>query len=121
MMRIILISIGLVSVGLGTVGVFVPVLPTTPFLLLAAACFAKSSKRFHTWLLTHPVFGRMIRDYMEKRGMLLKTKIVTLSLLWVTISGTVLFAVSQAAVRIALFTIAALVTIHVSMLRTLKE
>lgn len=121
MKRIILISIGLISVALGTLGIFLPLLPTTPFLLLAAACFAKSSKKFHSLLLNHRVFGKIIRDYSEKRGLPLKTKITTLILLWLTISTTAIFAVNLLVVRIVLFGMAAVVTILIATLRTLKE
>lgn len=121
MMRIVLISIGLISVALGVLGIFLPLLPTTPFLLLAAACFAKSSKRFHSRLLSHRIFGKIIRDYSEKRGLPLKTKITTLILLWITISATAIFAVNLLVVRIVLFGIAAAITIHIATLRTLKE
>jgi len=121
MMRIILISIGLISVALGTLGIFLPLLPTTPFLLLAAACFAKSSKRFHHWLLNHRIFGKIIRDYSEERGLPLKIKITMLIFLWLTISTTAIFAVDLLAVRIVLFGIAVAVTIHIATLRTLRE
>ncbi len=87
--RVALIAIGIICVALGVVGMFVPVLPTTPFLLLAAACFARSSERFSRWLLTNRWCGEYIRNYREGRGMLLGQKILTLLLLWLTIGGTV--------------------------------
>lgn len=61
--RILWLCTGLVSVGLGVLGVFLPLLPTTPFILLAAFCFARSSQRCHDWLLDHRVFGPMIADW----------------------------------------------------------
>lgn len=64
-MRWIWLTLGGVFLGLGLVGVLLPVLPTTPFLLLAAGCFAKSSPRLHRWLLAHPVFGPPIRNWEE--------------------------------------------------------
>lgn len=67
-MRYMWIGLGLLAVGLGVLGLALPLLPTTPFMLLAAACFAKSSPRLHDWLLTHRVFGPTIRDWRDHRA-----------------------------------------------------
>lgn len=66
-MRILLIIGGWIAVFLGTIGILLPVLPTTPFLLVAAWCFARSSERFHNWLLGNRLFGPIIRDWQENR------------------------------------------------------
>lgn len=68
-MRWLYLVAGIVSLALGVVGIFVPVLPTTPFVLLAAACFARSSPRFHEWLLRHRVMGPIIREWEAHRAM----------------------------------------------------
>ena len=68
MLRYVLLAIGWLSVALGVIGIFLPVLPTTPFLLLAAACFARSSPRFYQWLVEHPRLGPWIRDYLDGNG-----------------------------------------------------
>lgn len=64
--RALLLSAGFVSLAVGILGIFLPLLPTTPFLLLSAACFARSSERFHRWLLGHPRLGPPIRDWQER-------------------------------------------------------
>lgn len=65
-MRFIWAALGLLSVGLGMLGVVLPLLPTVPFMLLAAFCFARSSERLHNWLLSHPQFGPSITDWQER-------------------------------------------------------
>jgi uncharacterized membrane protein YbaN (DUF454 family) len=72
--RILLIITGTLFVGLGIVGIFIPVLPTTPFLLLAAACYARSSRKFHEWLLNNRWFGDYIRNYLQGKGFPKKVK-----------------------------------------------
>ena len=74
----LLITLGLVLVGVAFLGIFLPVLPTTPLLLLALACFAKSSDKFHNWLLTHKTFGPFIRQWHETRSMSRKAKVYAL-------------------------------------------
>jgi uncharacterized protein len=64
--RIILLLIGLISLALGVIGIFLPIMPTVPFLLLAAVCFANASERLHNWLLSHPIFGPPIQDWNER-------------------------------------------------------
>lgn len=86
--RTVLLVVGFLSLGLGIVGAFLPLLPTTPFVLLAAACFAKSSPKFQAWLLSHKTFGPAIRNWREKGALSLKTKIVA------TISIAISFAVT---------------------------
>jgi hypothetical protein len=117
----ILIVAGTLFVGLGVIGIFLPVLPTTPFLLLAAACYAKSSRRFYCWLLNNRWFGVYIKNYRQKKGMPLKIKIFTVVLLWLTILVSVIFAVQSLAVRIILIIIAFGVSLHILSIKTLKE
>ena len=114
-----LITVGIISVGLGLLGVFVPVLPTTPFLLLAAGCFMRSSQRLYDWLIHHKWFGEYIRNYREYRAIPLRAKVVTLVLLWSVIGTTALFAVTLWWVRVLLGVVAVGVTLHLLHLKTL--
>lgn len=84
--RYVLLGTGWASVALGVIGIFLPVLPTTPFLLLAAACFARSSRRFYEWLVDHPRLGPWIRDYLDGEGIPLKGKVYAIGLMWASIA-----------------------------------
>jgi uncharacterized membrane protein YbaN (DUF454 family) len=112
---------GVIALGLGVVGLFVPLLPTTPFLLLAAACFFRSSDRLYTWLIHHRWFGAYIRHYREYGAITLRAKVVTLLLLWSVIGYTALAVVSAWWVRALLGVIAIGVTIHIVHLKTLTR
>lgn len=112
---------GAVFLILGGVGVFLPVLPTTPFLLLSAACYYKSSKRMHHWMLNNRWFGNYLKNHAEGRGISWKAKLFTTSLLWTLIIYSVFFAVNNIIVQIVLLSIAISVTVHLIKLPTLKE
>lgn len=120
-LRALLIAAGSVSLALAAVGIFIPFLPTTPFLLLSAACYARSSARLYTWLIGHRIFGRYIRSWREHRAIPLHAKIVLLSLLWLSIGATSVFATSKPAVRIILAGIAVGVTIVILKVRTMRD
>jgi hypothetical protein len=119
--KLLLMIAGTIFVGLGVIGIFLPVIPATPFLLLAAACYARSSRRFYCWLLNNRWFGVYIKNYRQKKGMPLKVKILTVALLWLTILISVIFAVQSLALRIVLIIIAIGVSVHLLSLKTLKE
>ncbi|MGB0898126.1 MAG: YbaN family protein [Psychrobium sp.] len=104
--RVLLIIAGWVAVILAVIGIVLPLLPTTPFLLLAAFCFSKSSQRFHDWLLNHPWFGDYIRNFQSGRGMTVKAKISTILLIWLSIGASVIFFVPIAWVKLLLLIIA---------------
>lgn len=118
--RFFLVAGGIISLALGILGIPLPLLPTTPFLLLSAYLFAQSSPRLYNWLIYHRLFGKYIRDYREKRGVPLSVKVGAISLLWVTISLSAFLAVELLWVRILLFAIAIGVTSHILCLRTIK-
>jgi uncharacterized membrane protein YbaN (DUF454 family) len=97
---------------------FLPVLPTTPFLLLAAVCYARSSERFYHWLLNNRWFGEFIRNYREGRGIPLREKTLMLTMLWLTISLTAIFFVSAWWIRLILLGIAIGVSLHLVKIKT---
>jgi len=115
------ISLGTFFVVLATIGIFLPLLPTTPFLLLAAACYAKGSKRFYHWLLNNRWFGNYIKNYREKKAIPVKIKVLSIFFLWLTIGYSALFVVGIPLVRAILILIATGVTIHIIRVRTLKQ
>jgi hypothetical protein len=119
-LRVILIVAGTASLSLGILGIVVPILPTTPFLLLAAACYARGSQRFYNWLLNNRCLGTYIRNYIEKKGIPLKVKIFTITLLWTTISISVILISPNLIVQVILVVIATGVTAHVLSLKTLN-
>jgi len=121
LIRWVLIAAGSIFLGLGILGIFLPILPTTPFLLLAAACYARSSKKFYDWLINNKWFGLYIKNYREGRGVPLKVKIYTISLLWITILFSAFFIINIFWVRIALILIAVGVTIHILTIKTYKR
>jgi uncharacterized membrane protein YbaN (DUF454 family) len=116
--RFLMVFGGVVSVVLGTIGIFVPILPTTPFLLLAAYLFFRSSQGLYRWLLTHRVFGFYIKNYIEYRAIDIKIKAFTLILLWGSITYSVYFATGTLWLQVLLVAIAIGVTVHVVKLRS---
>lgn len=118
--RYALLTLGWLSVVLGVLGIFLPVLPTTPFLLLAAACFARSSERFYNWLVNHPKLGPWIRDYLDGNGIPLKGKVYAIGLMWLSISVSC-FLVPLFWARTFMLTSAVCVTIYILRQKTLKR
>jgi len=119
--RFLLIIAGTIFVGLGILGMFLPLLPTTPFLLLAAACYGRSSQRLYNWLLHNGWFGKYLRNYLDKKGIPLKIKIYAISLLWIVVGISAIFAVDNLIVRIILLIVAASVTTHLVLVPNYKE
>ncbi len=92
--------LGFIFVGLAALGVFLPLLPTTPFLLLAAGCFAKSSDKWHQWLISNRIFGPIIKNWHNKKCISYSTKIVAISSIIVFGGYSILFAVSNLYLRL---------------------
>ena len=116
--RALLVVCGSLSVALGVVGIFLPLLPTTVFLLLAAACYARSSDRFYQWLVNHRWLGSYIRNHYEGRGMRRRDKVITLLALWAGIGATAFWTVDALWLRLLLLGIALGVTLHIARLPT---
>ncbi len=112
--------LGWLFLALGAIGLFLPLLPTTPFLLLAAASFTRSSDRFYKWLIYHPVLGSYIRNYREHNAITLQAKVVSLSALWIVIGTTAIVAVDALWLRLLLLVIACGVTIYLLRMKTMK-
>lgn len=119
--RTLLIIAGTVCVALAFIGVLIPVFPTTVFLLLAAAAYARSSERFYTWLTTNRVFGDYIRNYREGRGIALRHKLLTMLLLWGMIGTSAIFFVDTLWVKFILLAVAIGVSIHIITIKTALE
>ena len=119
--KVLLIALGTLSVGLGIIGMILPLMPTTCFLLLAAACYARSSERFYHWLMHNRWFGTYLRNYREGRGIPKTTKVFSISMLWLTIGYSALAIVPVLWVKALLILIATGVTYHLIALPTFKQ
>lgn len=115
--RLAYIAVGSVSLATGVVGMVVPLLPTTCFLLLAAWCFARSSPALHRWMLHNRWFGKYLRDYRAGRGIPRRIKAGSLLLLWGSIAVTLVVAVRVWWVAVLLCAVAVAVTLHVATLK----
>ena len=120
--KIILAILGSLSFALAVAGIFLPLLPTTPLLLLAAWCFVHSSPRLYEWLMQHPKFGPYIRNFRENRAIPLHVKVVSITLIWLTI-GFCIFAVVDEYLwaQIVMFALAAAISWHILSYKTLKK
>ncbi len=121
MTKAIYIILGFISLGCGIFGIFIPILPTTPFLLLTAYLFVKSSPKLYNWLINNSFFGSYIRNYKEHNGMLLIHKIVVIVLLWSVIITTMIYTAKELWVRLLLAVVAIAVSTHILMIKTLKQ
>jgi uncharacterized membrane protein YbaN (DUF454 family) len=115
------IAAGSISLGIGIVGIAVPLLPTTPFLLLAAYCYGRGSKRLQNRLLSNKLVGSYLRNYLEGKAMSLKAKIWSISLLWVVIGCTTAFVIDNQIIRIVLLAVGSGVTVHVALLKAVVQ
>ena len=128
LVRTLWLVAGTICVVLGSIGIVLPILPTTPFLLAAAACYYKSSERMHRWLLNNKWFGEYIRNYKEGKGLTKKTKITALTVLWITISFSTVFMLHRLLpaqlvppLQLVMIGVAIAVSIHILRLPTFKK
>lgn len=115
----LLVFLGTLSLAIGIIGVIIPLLPTTPFLLLASFCYLRSSKRMYNWLINHRIFGSYIYCYMVYRGVPRKTKIGAFIFLWLTLIISMIL-ISYIYIRVLLLIVGIGVTIHLLALKTLS-
>lgn len=120
MKKILFIILGIICSLIGTIGIFIPVLPTTPLLLLAAWFFVRSSDSLYDWLLNHKVLGIYIRSYIKYRGVDKKYKIFAIIMVWVTILFSTTL-VDKLILKVLLIAIMLGVTIHIGSLKTLSK
>lgn len=117
--KYILVTLGTITLILGVVGIFIPLLPTTPFLLITSFCYLRSSQSLHDWLLGHRLLGPYIADYVQYRTVRRKTKILALATLWPSL-GLSMFIVQRLFLQILLASIGTIVSIHIIRLPTSK-
>lgn len=120
MFRYIFLSIGFLSLGLGLLGVALPLLPTTPFLLVSLWCFSRSSTKWRRWLLTNKLFGSYLKSYISGEGIPLRLKIFILALLWSTTLYCAIELINNIFVSVGLLLISTAVTVHLSIIKTRK-
>ena len=119
-MRILLTILGLISLGLGVLGAFLPVLPTTPLLLLSAALFLRGNRELYEWLMHHPRLGPYINNFITHRAIPLRVKVVSIATLWLTLLYCAIFVAEHWALRLLFIIIAIAVTVHILSYKTLK-
>ena len=118
--RLALQTLGTLFVALGIAGIVLPLVPTTPFLLLAAACYARSSEKHYNWLMNHKWFGEYLRNYQAGRGIPLKVKLLAIGFLWLTIGSTAAFVIDIRWLQVLMICTAAAVSLHMLYLPTFR-
>ena len=118
--KAILIIFGSFFILLGFIGIFLPLLPTTPFILLGAACYIKGSQKLYDWLINNKLFGIYIKHYYDGKGIALNIKLITIAFLWTSIIFSVVFVVPGQLFKIILLFIAVGVTWHIISIKSKK-
>lgn len=111
-MRSLYNFLGGFCVALGIIGIILPLMPTTVFLILASVCFSRGSPQYKEWLLNHPRFGHYIRDYQAGRGIPKKCKVIAIAMIWTSIGASAVFLVSALWLKVLLLAIAAGVSLY---------
>tara|TARA_X000001036_G_C20005241_1_gene532092 strand:- start:11 stop:430 length:420 start_codon:yes stop_codon:yes gene_type:complete len=123
LVRLLFVFIGSLFVGLAIIGIFLPGLPTTPFLILAAYFYIRSSNKLYNWLINNKILGVYIKGYLSGKGMPLRAKIISLMLMWIFGSFAVLFGIPDSLffVKIIVFIILLIGTIFLLRVKTFKK
>lgn len=119
-MNILLTILGLAALALGIIGIFLPILPTTPLLLLAAALFLKGNHKLYDWLLNHPELGPYIRNFMEYKAIPLRVKVIAVSMVWITLVWCAIYVSEMLIFRILFIFLAIAISIHILSYKTLR-
>ncbi|APC50148.1 YbaN family protein [Virgibacillus halodenitrificans] len=119
--KTLLVIVGSLSLAIGIIGIVLPLIPTTPLLLLAAACYIRSSKKLYNWLITNKYFGSYIENYRSGKGIPLKAKIISILLIWISMSYTVIFVIPLLAVKLLLLAVAGYFTWFILKQKTLQK
>lgn len=119
--RAFLVALGALFTAIGVAGIYLPGLPTTPFLLLAAACYARSSERLYRWLLSRPGVGPHIRLALEKKALPRRVKIISLAIAWTVLAALAVFVVERTLWKIALLALGLIKTIAMLLIPSLEE
>lgn len=117
--KVLLFVIGTLSIGLGVIGIVIPLLPTTPLLLLGAACYVRSSDKLYMKLLKNKWLGGYIEDFRVKKGITLKNKIISITALWLSMGISLYFAITTLWISAIFVIIALSVSIYISSFKTL--
>jgi uncharacterized membrane protein YbaN (DUF454 family) len=112
--RVALLGLGTLFVLLGLIGAFLPLLPTTPFLLLAAACYARASTRFYNWLLNNRTFGPLIREWRAHRSLPWRVKVTAIAMMSLTLGASIVFFVQGTWLKIALTAFGVLLAVYMA-------
>ncbi len=120
-MKLLLALLGTLSLILGVIGIFLPVLPTTPFLLLAATLYLRSSKPLYDALLNHPYLGPYIRNFLEYRAIPLRVKVISVSTVWVTLLYCAFFVTHRWWLSLLFIVLAGAITFHILHYKTLRK
>ena len=119
--KYLLIGVGLLCVGLGFLGIFLPGFPTTPFLLLASGCFVRSSEKLYNWLISNQYFGKSIQKFQEEHTISVRAKIISLASMWTMISVSIIFLLDDWGPRISVMIIGFLGSFIILRIKTEKK
>lgn len=118
--KLIYLIIGSISLVLGLIGILFPVLPTTPFLLLSAFCFVRSSQKCYDWLINHKILGPYVKDYMRHHAVKKQAKIMALVMIWTSIPACIILFIDFVPAKFMLLIIASIVSFYILSLKTYR-